>query len=76
MRKKIELDRLEKMLHLEKAQAPVQFFDALKADLYAVPRNYFELAPDDLSLECKNEKEGCVVQMFCKAAGVKRLGGG
>ena len=38
MRKKIELDRLEKMLHLEKAQAPVQF--------------------------------------FCKAAGVKRLGGG
>ena len=53
----------------------MQFFDALKADLYAVLRNYFELAPDDLSLECKNEKEGCVVQMFCKAAGVKRLGG-
>ena len=71
MRETMEYRRLKAVMSGDRAQKPAKFEEVLRSDLYAVLKNYFELDPEDVKIQCDAGESGVAFTVEGKARAVR-----
>ena len=65
-------DRLKNMMIIDKSDNPSKIIRVVKAELYYVLRNYFEIDKDDMQLEMSVADNGrYILKLVCESRTIK-----